>query len=84
MYSLVQLNTLGRYIRFAYGRDGRYIRQNGTYVGTVHTPERYIRRDGTYVGTVHDRVLVRFDEFQVFLQVLKKKRDRYNKCSYDI
>ena len=31
----------------------RYIRPDGTYVGTLHTPGWYIRRDGTYAWTVH-------------------------------
>ena len=36
-----------------YKTSGRYVRPDGTYVGTVLTPGRYLRRDGTYIGTVH-------------------------------
>ena len=47
MYGIVQLHT-----------SGRYKIQNGTKVGTVHTPRsgQYKSQDGIYVGTVHHLV----------------------------
>ena len=30
-----------------------YIRQDGTYIGTVHVSGGYILPDGTYIGKVH-------------------------------